>query len=227
MGLINFGVPEKEVAFLKEKMNLDTFVEGGTFQGGTAKKMSESFRKVFTIEKSNIMFETAKKNLGDISNIALLKGDTREHLETILDENNNIIFWLDAHWSGGDTYGEEDECPLIEELKIIFKYQKNYMILIDDARLFLAPPPSPHNFHNWPSLKNIVDSLPINYEMIVFEDVIYIYDDKYDSLIKHFIQEEVTRQWRQHGVDTRVSFRKGLKTMIRGLLPVNFIKRLM
>ena len=63
MGLINFGVPEKETEFLKSNMKLDVFVEGGTYKGGTAKSMSEKFRNVYTIEKSDVMFEIAKENL--------------------------------------------------------------------------------------------------------------------------------------------------------------------
>ena len=219
MGLINFGVPQKETEFLKKSLGLDVFVEGGTFKGGTAKKMSETFRRVYTIEKSDVMFDIAKENLKDVSNVTMLKGDTREHLTQILENNDNILFWLDAHWSGGDTYGEEDECPLIEELEIIFDYPgKNYIILIDDARLFLAPPPYPHKIENWPSLKKIMNVLPVNKEVTVFEDVIYIYNLDENSNIKTFLQEEVTDRWKRYGKDNKASFMKGLKTMMRGLM---------
>lgn len=196
MGIVNFGIPEKETEFLKKNIGLDVFVEGGTYRGDTAKKMSEFFNKVYTIEKSDVMFDIAKENLKDRSNVVMLKGDTREHLEQILEHNDNILFWLDAHWSGGDTYGEDDECPLIEELKIIFKYPKRYVILIDDARLFLAPPPHPHKAENWPSLKEIIGILPNYKEIIIFEDVIYIYDKEYEMEIKSFFQEEVTNRWK-------------------------------
>jgi len=219
MGLINFGVPQKETEFLKKSLGLDVFVEGGTFKGGTAKKMSETFRRVYTIEKSDVMFDIAKENLKDVSNVTMLKGDTREHLTQILENNDNILFWLDAHWSGGDTYGEEDECPLIEELEIIFDYPgKNYIILIDDARLFLAPPPYPHKIENWPSLKKIMNVLPVNKEVTVFEDVIYIYNLNENNNIKTFLQEEVTDRWKRYGKDNKASFMKGLKTMMRGLM---------
>jgi len=194
MGLINFGVPEKETEFLKQHMNLEVFVEGGTYMGGTAKKMAENFRKVYTIEKSDVMYEKAKENLKDISNIDMLKGDTREHLKDILDKNDNILFWLDAHWSGGDTYGEEDECPLIEELEIIFDYPKNYVILIDDARLFLAPPPYPHDFKNWQSMKDIFNVIPQNWSFIEYEDVIYLYPIVIEEKLKEFIQKDVTNK---------------------------------
>lgn len=200
MGLINFGVPEKETEFLKNILELDVFVEGGTYRGGTAKKMSESFRRVYTIEKSDVMFDIAKENLKDISNVTMLKGDTREHLKQILDNNNNILFWLDAHWSGGDTYGAEDECPLIEELDIIFEYPKNYVVLIDDARLFLAPPPYPHKFQNWQSLTDIAKSLPDSWEMIAYEDVIYLYPKKIDIAFKTFLQDEITKKTKKQNI---------------------------
>ena len=194
MGLINFGVPEEEIEFLKHIMKLDVFVEGGTYKGGTAKSMGEKFRKIFTIEKSDIMFEIAKENLKDTNNITLLKGDTREHLDSIIANNENILFWLDAHWSGGNTYGEEDECPLIEELDIIFKYNKNYVILIDDARLFFAPPPYPHNFNNWQSLTDIMKAIPESWELIEFEDVIYLFPKAVNNEFKSFLQNIVTKQ---------------------------------
>lgn len=219
MGLVNFGVPEKEAEFLKKKLNLDVFVEGGTYRGGTAKSMSESFRKVFTIEKSDSMFDIAKENLKDIPNVELLKGDTREHLRNILDNNDNILFWLDAHWSGGDTYGEEDECPLIEELEIIFDYpDKNMVILIDDARLFLAPPPYPHKVDNWPSLTDIFQVLPMNWELLELEDVIYIFKKSINNDFKPFMQEITTDRWRQYGKNNQNTFVKGLKILLLGLL---------
>jgi len=192
MGLINFGVPEQETEYLKKSMNLDVFVEGGTYKGGTAKSMSGKFNKVYTIEKSDVMFNIAKENLQDIDNVTMLKGDTREHLQEVLEKNDNILFWLDAHWSGGDTYGEEDECPLIEELEIIFKYpNKNQVILIDDARLFLAPPPLPHKHKNWQSITDIIKTMPNNWEFLEYEDVIYLFPESINDGFKDYFQQKI------------------------------------
>lgn len=195
MGLINFGVPEKEANFLKKLMGLRIFVEGGTYRGDSAKNMSNKFSKVYTIEKSNKMITQAKQNLKGISNIILLEGDTREHLTDILSTNNDIFFWLDAHWSGGDTYGEDDECPILDELNLIFRHSnKNQIILIDDARLFLSPPPQPHNFKNWPSIKEILNVLPMGWEIIIHEDVIYIYPVKIEEKFKEFMQINISNE---------------------------------
>lgn len=99
MGIINFGIPRDTVEFLKKQMDIDIFVESGTYEGGTAILASNIFKKVYTIENSSEMYNIAKKNLKSIKNIELLKGDTRDCLINI-NLKNNILFWLDAHWSG-------------------------------------------------------------------------------------------------------------------------------
>jgi len=221
MGLINFGVPESKINFLIKKLGLNVFVEGGTYKGGTAKAMSTKFEKVYTIEKSLDMFDIAKENLISLSNVLMLKGDTREHLQSILENNDDILFWLDAHWSGGKTYGEEDECPLIEELEIIFSYNKNYIVLIDDARLFLAPPPKPHNFLNWPSLTDIIKLMPDNWDLIEFEDVIYLFPKSINIDFREYLQQGITEKWKKSNKEAAGSILSGLKISIRGLLNGN------
>ncbi len=105
-----------------------------------------------------------------------------------------------------------DECPLIEELKIIFQYKdRNYIILIDDARLFLSPPPHPHNFTYWPSLREIVSVIPTSKEIIVFDDVIYIYDVNHNYKIKTYFQEKVTDRWKNY---TKYRWLKKFKKLI-------------
>lgn len=194
MGTITFGIPEQEAQFIKDKLRLDTFVEGGAYKGGTAARMSTVFNKVITIENSDAMHEIASVNLKKYNNVMLLKGDTRQHLDDILKSNDNILFWLDAHWSGGETYGKNDECPLIQELETIFKYSKNHAILIDDARLFLAPPPIPHNYEGWPSIKDICNTMPNSWDIIEFEDVIYLLPESVSNNFRSFLQTIITKK---------------------------------
>lgn len=213
MGIVNFGIPKQETRWIKEKMNLTTVIEGGTYQGGTAKKLSKEFKNVYTIEKSDVMFEKAKQNMGSIQNITQLRGDTRDHLLSLASQNDNILFWLDAHWSGGDTYGEQDECPLLQELEIIFSSpMKNYAILIDDARLFLAPPPLPHKVKNWPAIKQVGDVIPFNFDMIVHEDVIYVVPNEIG--FPEYIQGRTTASWLKYAEMNRPT----IKNFFVGLL---------
>ena len=202
MGTENFGIPIDKASFIKKLMDLDVFVEGGTFHGETAIQMSNYFQKVFTIEKSEVMFKSANKNLLNFDNITHIFGDTREHLNDILKNNDNILFWLDAHWSGGETYGKSDECPLIEELTFIFSFKKKYIILIDDAELFIHPPPLPHDYHLWPSLKDIFQILPDDWSLIILEDVIYLYPIYIEGALKEYFQNFVTNKIENQNVST-------------------------
>ncbi len=217
MGIVNFGIPEQEAEWLKAKMGLNTVVEGGTYKGGTALSLSKSFKTVYTIEKSEVMFEIAKKKLDGIANIRQLQGDTREHLPKIVSESDNILFWLDAHWSGGDTYGEQDECPLLEELNIIFKSSiKNFAILIDDARLFLAPPPLPHKLENWPTIKQVASVIPDHYDMIVHDDVIFIVPASVK--MPAFIQSMITSSRLRYAESGQPSLKKRIRAFFYSVI---------
>jgi len=90
---------------------------------------------------------------------------------------------------------------LIEELNIIFGYSKNYVILVDDARLFLAPPPYPHKFQKWPSITDIMRTLPNDWEMVIYEDVIYLYSVKINNKFKSFLEKEITNKVNKQNVN--------------------------
>jgi len=48
-----------------------------------------------------------------------------------------VLFWLDAHYSGGKTARGKIDTPIMKELEAIFKYSKyDHVLLIDDANLF-------------------------------------------------------------------------------------------
>ena len=173
MGDVVFGVPTKEVKWLQERSGRNVFIEGGTYKGASAVSMAREFDFVVTIENDATLHEAARER-NPLENIRYLLGDTRDRLPEILSEFPQSLIWLDAHWSGLGTYGEGDECPVLKELEIIFAHQDRPIILIDDARLFLQPPPSPHDHLAWPSIDELVRAIPINYRTIVRNDVIYV-----------------------------------------------------
>jgi myosin heavy subunit len=104
---------------------------------------------------------------------------------------------LDAHWCvANDTSGEQSQCPLLEEILAIGQLNDQSVILIDDARLFLAPPPKPHEASQWPSLDNIINKLhklSNQHEIMVINDVIVFYPTN--------VREPITEYAREVGVD--------------------------
>ena len=200
MGAVSLGLDTNYILKIKELYGLDIFVESGTLYGGTAKASAAHYRRVFTVEKSSDFYAIAKKNLNSFSNVEVIHGDSAEILPRIMSNWDNILFWLDAHWSGNvggmDTAGKENECPLLDELSAIknFGKGKNYAIAIDDARLFIAPPSRPHDLTQWPGLVDILRYLPENFEVFIFDDVIFFVPIKDDPSFAVFLQNIVTER---------------------------------
>ena len=160
-------------AFLSD-FEIDRFIETGTYKGHTAKWAAERIPEVCTIEKSDKYFKESMMILGEYTNIQLFNGESANYLRELSLRDGRSIFWLDAHWSGGMTSGREAECPILSELDAIGEESKRHIILIDDARLFLAPPPAPHNQDQWPSIREVLIKLHDYQEgySVIYDDVI-------------------------------------------------------
>lgn len=176
MGKVTLGIPKDAVLELKKISNYDIFIETGTYRGLSSIWASEIFKNVITIENSKDIYKEYSPILKKINNVNPLFGNSKIILRKLTKKmNSSIIFWLDAHWSSGITYGKNDECPLIEEIKIIKSATKNSIIIIDDARFFCSPPPLPHNTDEWPTISEVIMALnsPDNSYIVIYDDVIY------------------------------------------------------
>lgn len=139
---------------LQKKYNMEIFIETGTAGGATVSAMSKYFKKLYTIELNPTFYHQAKlRNLKN-KNVNLIQGNSSEKIEEILKETKDpAIFWLDAHYSGGDTARGEKETPIEEELNAILNHRiKNHVILIDDAREF-------NGTHDYPTLEKIKEAI--------------------------------------------------------------------
>lgn len=175
MGKIYPGFPEPLGNFILSNFKVKYFVETGTYLGNTAEWASRKFQKVYTIESSPDIYKNTKERIGNIPNIEFFLGDSAKVLKKILPriKKGHIVCWLDAHWSGGTTFGKEKECPLLNEIDTINKNTTLAIIVIDDARFFLLPPPVPHKIEEWPSISEIINKLnPQERYIAVWNDVI-------------------------------------------------------
>ena len=175
MGAVTFGIPKKLILNIKEHFSIDQFIETGTFKGKSSSWAAKFFKEVITIENSKELFESTSKNLAEYKNISCLYGNSSKELAKVVSKlSQPAIFWLDAHWCGGSTYGNNDPCPLLEEIRVVKQSGLNHILLIDDARFFVKPPAEPQDPEAWPGLKEITDLLNKDNEYFTFvsEDVI-------------------------------------------------------
>lgn len=135
------------------------FVETGTYYGLTVDFCKKYFKKIYSIELNHDLFEFNKKRFRNNKKIDLLEGDSGELLNILLTNkilSKNCVFWLDGHYSDKETSISSKTSPIIEELTDIFKFktiQNNWIILIDDKRLFDGV--------DYPTL-DIVEDLAVN-----------------------------------------------------------------
>ena len=117
--------------------NIRVMVETGTCLGEMARKCSRHFVHIWTIELSETLAAEATKRLWSHPNVHVLCGESSELLPQLLaDIREPVIFWLDAHYSGGVTAKGASECPLERELQIISEHaRQDHILLIDDVRL--------------------------------------------------------------------------------------------
>jgi hypothetical protein len=70
--------------------------------------------------------------------VELIQGDSGKVLSGLVERlNGPALFWLDGHYSGGETALGDLHSPVWAELKAIFGGMRHsFVVLIDDARCF-------------------------------------------------------------------------------------------
>ena len=176
MGTVHPGIPKKIALGLATKFAISNFVETGTHLGSTALWAARNFKNCWTIEANDTLFARTSLKLS-AKGIQAIHGNSIHSLQSMIHSlQAPALFWLDAHYSGDGTAGVENECPVIEEIKIIDSSTHQHFILIDDARMFLKPPPEPHNPDHWPtidSVKRVLVEKHNDASVDVYDDVVY------------------------------------------------------
>jgi len=198
MGAVSFSIDLGLVAALKKAIPLDVFVETGTFRGDTVELVKDHFREIHTVELSPEYYEAARSRFGARANIDLVQGDSAEVLAVWASglHDKSVLYFLDAHWCVADnTAGETSQCPLLNEIRSIGKLNAESLIVIDDARLFLAPPLAPHEISQWPSFNEVLDvlrAMSLIHRVMVLNDNIVFYPPVASDVVLEYAQQAGT-----------------------------------
>jgi hypothetical protein len=69
--------------------------------------------------------------------VAVVEGDSGSVLPGVLDGlHGPALFWLDGHWSGGETARGDLDTPVRAEIEAVLRHRSDHVLLIDDARCF-------------------------------------------------------------------------------------------
>lgn len=192
MGAVHFSLDIGLVKVLKSAITLDVFVETGTFKGDTIENVKEYFTEIHSVELSEEYFLFSKNRFKDNKTIKLYLDNSPVFLEKLNPSisKKSVLYWLDAHWCVADkAAGEKSQCPLLEEIKAINSLNDQSVIIIDDARLFISPPPQPHEISQWPdfgSMMEALNSLSKKHTTMILNDTILFYPVSLKSLIRNY-----------------------------------------
>lgn len=113
------------------------FVETGTLVGDTIFALEPYFNTLHTIEISEHYYNSSKNRYKG-QKINFIHGDSSKEFITLLETlETKCIFFLDGHWSSGNTGKGEKHCPLVEEITHINNlFLHEAILIVDDYRLF-------------------------------------------------------------------------------------------
>jgi hypothetical protein len=113
-------------------------VETGTYEGEMVEAMRRHFDKVISIELSPEHYKRAADRFAAYDNVEIVFGDSALMLpDVLIDIAEPALFWLDGHYSAGNTAKGDKETPILGELDAILRHAiKGHVILVDDARCF-------------------------------------------------------------------------------------------
>jgi hypothetical protein len=130
----------------------DIFIETGTFYGdGVQSALNSNYKNITSIEISQKFYDIGKERFKNNPNVNIVLGDSAVILGDIINKyDEQITFWLDGHFSGGDTGHGIEEFPILQELNHIKNHKnKNHIIMIDDIRCW-------RNYNSVLNFENII-----------------------------------------------------------------------
>lgn len=119
------------IKYLRDKYNIKTFIETGTFKGINARLHSKNFKLIMTCEHNDNYYKDAKANLNfypEYQNVVLRKEESPKFLSRL--SLGQYIFYLDAHFYNPNI-PKKDRFIILKELENMKKF-KNSIIIIHD-----------------------------------------------------------------------------------------------
>lgn len=117
-----------------KRFDLRTFVETGTHHCWTLEAVYKQFDWSYSIELSDDYYNAAVEKFKGVSKVTLIHGDSAVELKRLVSllSKTPTLFYLDAHFSGGGTVGQ-NRLPLRAELKAIFESKIDGIVVVDDC----------------------------------------------------------------------------------------------
>ncbi len=151
-----------EILAIAKHAGCNVFIESGTYTGMSFRRALRSriFERLYTVEIVPELHRRLVEAYPETPSRQVFLGTShevfREHIFPLCSREDRVFFWLDAHFSGGDTGGAEFPCPLLAELGAIRQHcpSSSLVIAIDDTDDFGMRTPEVPGL-NWPTRTDV------------------------------------------------------------------------
>ncbi len=153
-GATPYMMKQANLLRLSRMFSVPTLVETGTCRADMLWALKSDFKKLVSIELSEELYLYSKRRCAAFSNIQIRHGDSAREIANLYGSiTGRVIFWLDGHYSGGDTALGDEVSPVVKELSLISDFPNiEPIVVIDDARLFKSGT-------GYPSLESVFERL--------------------------------------------------------------------
>jgi hypothetical protein len=118
--------------------DLNVLVETGTYYADTVRGLRKEFHQIYSIELDERLHAMAVMRCKRQLNAILLQGDSSERIiDVICRLSGPALFWLDAHYSAGETAKGALDTPIYAELSAVLGDGRPHVVLVDDMREFV------------------------------------------------------------------------------------------
>ena len=159
------------VAEYAERLGPRVLVETGTYTGHMVLAMLDRFERIYSIELDAILHAKVGRRFARHSHVHLLQGASEEVLPNVLEQiKQPCVFWLDAHYSGGQTARGTLDTPILQEIRCILAHccADEHVLLIDDARSFTGQ----NDYPTLEELRNVILTTKAGWHFEVKDDII-------------------------------------------------------
>jgi len=199
MGAVFYSVDVRLIERLQGALPLKVFLETGSFHGDSVAVAVERFEKIYSVEQSPELYREVAQRFADRPGVTILQGDSAAVLRQLRPqlEFEPVFYWLDAHWCVAEhTANQDSQCAVMQELEAIGSLNRQSVIAIDDARLFLCPPRHPYHPSQWPHFHELLAALARlspGHRTMVVNDVVVLYPAQAEPALDGYAAE--------HGLD--------------------------
>jgi len=151
-----------DILALAKDLRCNIFIESGTFMGESFRRAQASgvFERCYSVEIVQKVYEKVAAAFPATPRRKVFLGRSYEvfpaEIFPRLSAQDRPFFWLDGHFSKGETGGEDVRCSLLEEIEAIRKHcpTRALVIAIDDTDdLGRRDPDTPGL--NWPTREEV------------------------------------------------------------------------